>query len=248
MARCNCKPCTPKPKNVLPVTPPNNNLQPPKPKPDSPCCPSNTVTHITKVGNKLVITMDDCTFYEVDYSLLDLDSLKITGSSTSNFDLDKLKEELKKLSTEELEKLKEELKNSISSDITSSLDNKILDVVNSTLDTKLTEKITEKLNEVLELKVRDAVDRILNNQPTPTAPDYSDLIERLVSEKVKAFVETLSTEIPSLVEGLVPSIDRIIENIPKASESTFGLVKLKDQLQTANGVSMGYTTTVKDED
>lgn len=34
-------------------------------------CPTNQVKSMTKVGNKIVITMDDCTFYEVPINRLD---------------------------------------------------------------------------------------------------------------------------------------------------------------------------------
>lgn len=35
-------------------------------------CPTNKITHIGKVGNSLVVTLDDCTFYKTSLDKLDL--------------------------------------------------------------------------------------------------------------------------------------------------------------------------------
>lgn len=42
-------------------------------------CPTNKITHIGKVGNSLVVTLDDCTFYKTS-----LDKLDIPSFSTIN--------------------------------------------------------------------------------------------------------------------------------------------------------------------
>lgn len=39
------------------------------------CCPDNKVTYIGRVGNKIIIMMDDCTIYETELETLDRDSL-----------------------------------------------------------------------------------------------------------------------------------------------------------------------------
>lgn len=50
------------PKPSVPISSQNNT------------CPTNSITHIGKVGNKIVVTMDDCTFYTTSLDKLDLAS------------------------------------------------------------------------------------------------------------------------------------------------------------------------------
>ena len=40
-------------------------------------CPINKVTSITKLGNKIIVTLNDCTYYEADLSVLDLSSFNL---------------------------------------------------------------------------------------------------------------------------------------------------------------------------
>lgn len=46
-----------------------------KPTSTSSCCPTNNIVKVVQSGNKLIVTMDDCTFYEVPISALDKKSL-----------------------------------------------------------------------------------------------------------------------------------------------------------------------------
>ena len=39
-------------------------------------CPTNKITTISKMGNKVVVTMDDCLYYEAELDTLDLSTLQ----------------------------------------------------------------------------------------------------------------------------------------------------------------------------
>lgn len=95
---CGCnKPVEPKkePTPVIPVIPdvPTKPVEPEKPI--SPKCWLVKPTHIVRVGDKVFITLDDCSYMEADASILDAGICK--GMEE---DLSKLQEKVKALSEE----------------------------------------------------------------------------------------------------------------------------------------------------
>ena len=77
----NCKPCNKSSTvigalNVTDTSVQSNITNVPKVKliPSANHCPDNTVKKIGKVGSKIIITMDDCTFYQASLDKLDLAS------------------------------------------------------------------------------------------------------------------------------------------------------------------------------
>ena len=77
----NCKPCNKSSTvtgtlNVTDTSVQSNITNVPKVKliPSTNHCPDNAVKKIGKVGNKIIITMDDCTFYQASLDKIDLAS------------------------------------------------------------------------------------------------------------------------------------------------------------------------------
>lgn len=97
-----CKPCTkgdePK-KEITPVI-----TDTPKPEVDintsgsieSAKCWNVKVKHIVKVGNKILIVFNDCSYLEADESVLDINVCQVSNSEVSN-QLEQVKEQVKAL-------------------------------------------------------------------------------------------------------------------------------------------------------
>ena len=75
----NCKPCNKSSTvigtlNVTDTSVQSNITNVPKVKliPSTNHCPNNAVKKIGKVGSKIIITMDDCTFYQTSLDKIDL--------------------------------------------------------------------------------------------------------------------------------------------------------------------------------
>ena len=54
-------------------------------------CPTNKPISIAKIGNKLIISMNDCTYYEVDLSVLDMKSINATDVVVTKVSYDSIK-------------------------------------------------------------------------------------------------------------------------------------------------------------
>ena len=52
-------------------------------------CPSNKVKSISRIGSKLIITMNDCTFYETDLGNFDLSTFNTTDTIVTKVDVNK---------------------------------------------------------------------------------------------------------------------------------------------------------------
>lgn len=79
----------PVPVNVVCATPTTVTVQNPTPTVVN-HCPTNRIQTISKIGDKVIVTMDDCTFYESDEDTLDLRTFNLSDVSvikiTSNPD------------------------------------------------------------------------------------------------------------------------------------------------------------------